>query len=61
MTLQRRHIVVGAALALAAVTAATMLAHSIGARQPKDRCPAQRIAPVVLVARVHSKSDCAYR
>ncbi|MGB9236258.1 MAG: efflux RND transporter periplasmic adaptor subunit [Terriglobales bacterium] len=53
MTLQRRHIVVGAALALAAVFAATMLTHSIGGATAKktEDDPAQRIAPVVLVAR----------
>ena len=52
MTLQRRHIVVAAVVALAAAIAATVLTHSLGdASARKTDEPTQRVAPVVLVAR----------
>src|SRR5208282_4905537 len=52
MTLQRRHIVMGAVVALAVVIAATVLMHSLGdASARKSDEPTQRVAPVVLVAR----------
>ena len=52
MTLQRRHIVMGAVVVLAAVIAATLLTHSLGdASARKTDEPAQRVAPVAFVAR----------
>ena len=52
MTLQRRHIVIGVAVALVAVIAITLLVHSLGDAKTKkaDETP-QRVAPVVVVAR----------
>jgi len=52
MTLQRRHIVIGVMVALAAVIAITLLVHSLGDAETKksDETP-QRAAPVVVVAR----------
>jgi RND family efflux transporter MFP subunit len=52
MTLQRRHIVIGVTVALAAVIAITLLVHSLGDAKTKkaDETP-QRVAPVVVVAR----------
>jgi RND family efflux transporter MFP subunit len=52
MTLQRRHIVIGVTVALAAVIATTLLVHSLGDAKTKkaDETP-QRVAPVVVVAR----------
>jgi RND family efflux transporter MFP subunit len=51
MTLQRRHIVVGAVVVLAAVTAITLLLkRSLGDANARE-VEAQRIAPVVLAAR----------
>ena len=52
MTLQRRHILIGAVVALAAVIAIMLLVHSLGdANAKKVDEPAQRVAPVVVVAR----------
>jgi RND family efflux transporter MFP subunit len=53
MTLQRRHIVIGAVVALAAVSAITLLIkRSLGdANADAADKPAQRLAPVVLVTR----------
>jgi len=52
MTLQRRHIVIGVAVALVAVIAITLLVNSLGDAKTKkaDETP-QRVAPVVVVAR----------
>ncbi len=52
MTLQRRHIVIGVTVALAAVIATMLLVHSLGDAKTKqaDETP-QRVAPVVVVAR----------
>ena len=53
MTLQRRHIVIGAVIALAAVSAITLLIkRSLGDANAKEADkPAQRLAPVVLATR----------
>jgi RND family efflux transporter MFP subunit len=53
MTLQRRHIVIGAVIALAAVSAITLLIkRSLGDANAKEADkPAQRLAPVVLAIR----------
>jgi len=52
MTLQRRHIVIGVTVALAAVIAITLLVHSLGdAKNKKADDPVQRVAPVVFVTR----------
>ncbi len=52
MTLQRRHIVIGVTVALAAVIATTLLVHSLGdAKTEKADETPQRLAPVVVVAR----------
>ncbi|MGD0416592.1 MAG: efflux RND transporter periplasmic adaptor subunit [Terriglobales bacterium] len=52
MTLQRRHILIGAAVALAAVIAIVLIMHSLGdANAKKVDDPAHRVAPVVVVAR----------
>ena len=52
MTLQRRHIVIGVTVALAAVIATTLLVHSLGdAKTEKADETPQRVAPVVVVAR----------
>jgi RND family efflux transporter MFP subunit len=51
MTLQRRHIAIGVAVAAVVVIAIALLMHSLGDAHAKVNEPAQRIAPVVLVAR----------
>jgi len=52
MTLQRRHIVIGVTVALAAVIAITLLVHSLGdAKTKKADDAVQRVAPVVFVTR----------
>ena len=52
MTLQRRHIVIGVTVALAAVIAITLLVHSLGdTKTNKADDPVQRVAPVVFVTR----------
>src|SRR5271155_1033215 len=52
MTLQRRHMAIGVVVAVVAVIAIALLMHSLGdANAKKVNEPAQRVAPVVLVAR----------
>jgi RND family efflux transporter MFP subunit len=52
MTLQRRYIAIGVVVAIVVVIAIALLMHSLGdAHAKKVNEPAQRIAPVVLVAR----------
>jgi len=53
MTLQRRHLVIGAVVALAVVSTITLLIkHSLGDANAKEADePAQRLAPVVLATR----------
>jgi uncharacterized membrane protein len=64
MTLQRRHIVIGAVVALTVVIAiALLMMHSLGdadAKKADDQ--AQRVAPVVLAVHVlHSKTSLLSR
>src|ERR1700689_2890176 len=52
MTLQRGHIVIGVLVAVVVVIAIALLMHSLGNANAKSvNEPAQRVAPVVLVAR----------
>jgi RND family efflux transporter MFP subunit len=52
MTLQRRHIVIGVTVALAAVIAIMLLVYSLGdTKTNKADDPVQRVAPVVFVTR----------